>query len=160
MTGDWWRDDDRLLDALAGALRVADSVPRGVVESGKATYAWRDIDAELAALTYDSSRDQPERSQRSTAGAESAALLALTFTASELTIELEIYGNALLGQLVPPQPGEAELHVARGGADATVSVTTIDDVGYFLIRPIPAAPFRLHCRTASGRAVLTNWITL
>ncbi|HEX5496683.1 MAG TPA: hypothetical protein VFX70_19150 [Mycobacteriales bacterium] len=156
MTGEWWRDDDRLLDALAGALRAADVVPRSFVEAGKATYAWHNVDAELAALTYDSSRDQPAQSQRSPAGTESASLLALTFTASQLTIELELNGDALLGQLVPPQSGEVELHVARG----LVSTTPIDDVGYFLIRPIPAAPFRLHCRTDSGPSALTNWITL
>jgi hypothetical protein len=36
----------------------------------------------------------------------------------------------------------------------------IDEIGYFLIRPRPASPFRLHCHADSGISVLTTWITL
>jgi hypothetical protein len=42
-------------------------------------------------------------------------------------------------------------------------VTTLpvdDDIGSFVIEPIPASPFRLRCRMADGADVLTGWITL
>lgn len=154
MMSEWWRDDDQLLAALGRALREAEPVPRRIVEAGKAAYLWRDIDAELAALTYDSSHERaPGYALTRT---ESASLLALTFTASELTIELEINGDTLIGQIVPPQPGLVETRTAAG----LIGTTPIDDVGCFLIRPVPAAPFRLCCRTRSGHSALTNWITV
>ncbi|GAB3955588.1 hypothetical protein GCM10029976_098820 [Kribbella albertanoniae] len=49
-----WNDDGQLLEALRDALVTEQEVPRAFVEAGKAAFAWRTIDAELAALTYDS----------------------------------------------------------------------------------------------------------
>ena len=53
MTG-WANDDDDLLALLRDALAEQREVPTRFVEAGKATFAWRSIDAELAALAYDS----------------------------------------------------------------------------------------------------------
>ncbi len=54
---DGW-DDEQLLGALREAMRAREEVPPGVVEAAKGAYAWHNIDAELAQLTYDSSRDE------------------------------------------------------------------------------------------------------
>ena len=43
------------------------------------------------------------------------------------------------------------------GASLTAS---IDEIGCFIIRPLPESPFRLHCHATSGVSVLTTWITL
>lgn len=48
-------DDDRLVAELAAALAPPD-VPAGVVEAAKAVYTWRTLDAQLAALAYDSAK--------------------------------------------------------------------------------------------------------
>jgi len=48
-----WNDDEKLIEALREAFASADDVPAAFVEAGKAAFAWRTIDAELAALTYD-----------------------------------------------------------------------------------------------------------
>ena len=54
MTSPWWADEDELL----GELRLAlGPVPASFIDAGKMAFTWRSIDAELAALTYDSSRD-------------------------------------------------------------------------------------------------------
>ena len=53
---DW--DDDRLLAALGQALKAREAVPSWFIETGKSAFAWHDIDAELAQLTYDSHQDQ------------------------------------------------------------------------------------------------------
>jgi hypothetical protein len=37
---------------------------------------------------------------------------------------------------------------------------TVDEIGFFLIRSLPASPFRLHCQAENGVSVLTTWITL
>ncbi|GAA4569146.1 carboxypeptidase-like regulatory domain-containing protein [Planotetraspora kaengkrachanensis] len=147
-----WRDDE-LLAELAMALG-ADEVPPEFVELGKAMFAWRDIDGELAALIYDSEYDGDR------AGAlrrdESAPLRALTFSSAEVTFELEIIPDAVLGQVVPCQVLDVHVRVLSG---EDVVVTT-DDVGCFTIRPIPAGPFSLHCRTETGTRIATGWINI
>ena len=52
---DW--DDEQLLAALRAAMKARQGVPDRFVEMGKNAYAWHNIDAELAQLTYDSRSD-------------------------------------------------------------------------------------------------------
>lgn len=146
-------NDEQLLHDLDEALRTAREVPTWFVQAGEAAFAWYDIDAELAELTNDSAL-----TNALTAGtrAEPASVRALTFVASQLTIEVEVTPDALLGQVVPPQSGEIELH----GKDGLARTLPIDDVGWFVIRPIPTGLFRLHVRTAADAAAVTEWITL
>jgi len=149
---DRW-DDDELVAALREAVRSREAVPPEFVEAGKSAFAWHNIDAELAQLTYDSSRDMLyEPSLR----AEAASIRALTFTSADLTIELEVSEDSLLGQIIPAQRGTVRVQPADG-AETTVSA---DEIGCFAIRPIPSRPFRLYCQTAAGTGTLTGWITL
>ena len=145
-------DDDELLAQLAEAQAAAASVPRDFIEAGKAAYAWRTIDAELAELVYDSALEA-----QSGAGVrdEEAQLRSFTFTSSALTIEIEVTDKALLGQLVPLQAGEVEVVSSAGSSQ----VEPIDEVGCFTIRPVPAGSFRLRCRTATGLSVSTGWLS-
>jgi hypothetical protein len=146
-------DDDQLLAALREAILAREAVPSCFVEMGKNAYAWHNIDAELAQLTYDSSTDrEPVTAVRS----EAASIRALTFTSAHLSIELEVAESLLLGQIVPPQAGTLEIQTRSG----TAATTPIDEIGCFAVDPIPASPFRLRCRTADGTDVLTGWITL
>jgi hypothetical protein len=148
-----FRDDEELLAALRESLGAGPPVPSELAEIGKNAYAWHDIDAELAQLTYDSTRElYGAASTRS----ESATIRALTFTSAHLTIELEVNEDSILGQVIPVQEGTVSFQ-SRAGVTGTVGV---DAVGCFAIRPIPDRPFRLHCRTADGSDVLTGWITL
>jgi hypothetical protein len=154
--GPWWNDDRTLLKAVDTALRAARAVPPGFVESGKAAYACRCTDAELAALTHDShdSRHEPaEVAPAASAGA--VARRTVTFAAPGLTVELYLVGDGLLGQLVPEQPGQVELH-QFGGETRTAD---LDEIGCFTFRPRPSGSFRLRCHTRRGRAVVTGWIT-
>jgi hypothetical protein len=150
---DQWTDDDELLAALKEALRAADDVPPDFVQAGKAAYTWHTIDAELAELTYDSAQD--DTFAPATTRAEPAPLRAMTFAAPDLTIELEVTDEALLGQLVPPQTGEVQITTASG----PVTTAPVDEIGCFVVRPLPSGSFRLHCQAAAG-SVLTGWITL
>jgi len=155
VTSEWWNDDVTLLAAVTRAIREAEDVPPSFVEAGKMAFAWHNIDAELAALTYDSSRDVLAGASTRSA-TEPAELRCLKFDASELSIELEIIGDVLHGQLVPAQPGEVELRASMG----TVLRAEVDDDGYFSAAPLPAGTFRVYCRTARGEAVRTDWIRL
>jgi hypothetical protein len=148
-----WSDDE-LLARLAEAQAEAETVPRDFIEAGKAAYAWRNIDAELAELVYDSAL---EAHSGATVRAEQAHLRALTFTSSALTIEIEVTGEALLGQVIPLQAGEVEVITPAG----STQVELIDDVGCFTIRPVPVGgSFRLRCRTASGSVISTDWLNV
>jgi len=147
---DIW-DDEQLLAVLKDSLLAHREVPPEFTEAGRSAFAWHNIDAELAQLTYDSLVDQAG-SVRS----ETASIRALTFTSAHLSIEVEVNDDSLLCQLVPTDEGTVELQ-AR---DGDVTNIPVDEMGCFSVRPVPSAPFRLHCRMADGATVVTGWITL
>jgi hypothetical protein len=151
---DGW-DDEQLLAALRESMRARQVVPDAFVDIGKSAYAWHNIDAELAQLTYDSSRER-DRDQVASTRSETASIRALTFTSAYLTLELEVADGSLVGQVVPPRAGTLETQTGAG----TITSTPVDEIGCFAVEPIPASPFRLRCRMADGADVLTGWITL
>jgi hypothetical protein len=146
-------DDEEVLAALQQALRAQRAVPPEFIEAGKNAFAWHNIDAELAQLTYDSNEDQREAA---VVRSETASIRALTFTSAHLTLELEVTGNSLLGQLLPAREGQLEIHTRAGD----ITTTEVDEIGCFSVDPIPESPFRLRCHTADGTDVLTGWITI
>jgi hypothetical protein len=145
-----WEDDNDLLALLEEALDAEGDVPPDFIAAGKAAFVWRTIDAELAALVYDSDREPALTRTQTTAD-----LRALTFASANITIELELTATGLIGQLVPPSNAEIDVQTAAG---VTGSVTT-DELGCFTIRVIPQEPFRLRCRAGETVDVLTTWIT-
>ena len=151
MRDDW--DDERLLVALGEAMKARQAVPSWFVETGKNAYAWHNIDAELAQLTYDSNED---RRETAVVRSETASVRSLTFTSAHLTMELEVAESSALGQIIPPRSGTLEIHTKAGA----ITTTEIDEIGCFAVDPIPDSPFRLRCRTADGADVLTGWIVL
>jgi hypothetical protein len=150
---DGW-DDEELLTVLGDAMRAREAVPEWFVETGKSAYAWHNIDAELAQLTYDSDSDV-DRGRVAAVRSEAASIRALTFTSAHLSLELEVASDSLLGQVIPPRAGTLEVHTTAG-----VTSSPVDEIGCFSVAPIPSSPFRLRCRTEDGADVLTGWITL
>jgi hypothetical protein len=146
-------DDDELLTALRQAVRSREAVPADFVDAAKGAFAWHNIDAELAELTYDSLRSATDALSTR---AEAASIRALTFTSEHVTMELEIVGDTLLGQVVPAQ--RAAITVQHGTGSRTN--LDADEIGRFLVQPVPSGPFRLRCRTAAGTEALTGWIVL
>lgn len=151
MTDPW--TEEELLAALRQALADRQAVPPGFVDAGKGAFAWRTIDAELAQLTYDSLAAQEAAP---VTRSEPASIRALTFTSPRLTIELEVAGDSLLGQVVPPQAATVRVQPQ----DGQETVITADQIGCFVIQPVPRGPFRLRCQTEASVDVLTGWITL
>jgi hypothetical protein len=155
MTPDEWTEEE-LLAELQAALRAEQEVPGALVDAGKGVWAWRSVDAELAALTYDSALEAMAEQLVATRS-EAATLRSLTYASQSLTIELEVTGDALLGQLQPAQPGLAQVQTRGGG----VIPVEVDDVGWFTVRPVPRSPFRIACTTQDGSIrVVTPWIEL
>ena len=152
MTQHSWDDDGRLLDDLADALRAAEPLAGVIAEYGKGAYAWRTVDRDLlrASLSFDSALETaPE--QRSYPGDARV----LTFTASPLSLELEIMPDQVAGQIVPPGTGEIRVETADG---VTFHVEA-DEAGFFVLPGVPRGTVRLRCDTAAARLV-TDWIRL
>jgi len=144
--------DDETLFAVRRAIRSRQAVPPEFVAAAKNAFAWHDIDAELAQLTYDSSQASALAPTR----AEAASIRALTFTSPRLTIELEVTEDSLLGQIVPAQAATIEVQNRGGPRTSAMS----DEIGCFSVQPVPRGPFRLRCQAAGDVDVLTGWITL
>lgn len=144
--------DDELLEVLRRAVTARQEVPADVVAAARDAFAWHNIDAELARLTYDS-RDAGLASATRT---EAASIRALTFTSGRLTIELEVGHDSLVGQIVPAQPAVVTVLPRTGGE----TVLEADEIGCFCVEPIPPGQFRLRCRTSAGVETMTGWITL
>jgi hypothetical protein len=145
--------DDQLLAALREAMRRRQAVPEEFVAAGKSAFAWRDIDAQIAQLTYDSTCDNE---LAAALRSETASIRALVFTSAHLSIEVEVTEDCLVGQIVPPQEGTVEAQARAGGS----TVSLVDGAGCFSVEPLPAGAFRLRCRTADGMDVVTGWVTL
>ena len=155
MSSQWWANDDQLLDMLGDALR-AGPVPPQLIQAGKRAFLAHDIDAQVAALVYDSAFDDQPALTATRAEAEVAALRSMRFTGAALTIEVEIADDAIYGQLLPPQPGVIRVQPS-GDEDVVIPA---DDTGGFVIRPVPSAAFRLRCHTAGGVVAITDLISL
>jgi hypothetical protein len=120
----------RILDAI-------DPVPAHVVEAGKAAFGWRDIDAELAALSYDSVLDTALTGVRSSTSTHRT----LSFGAAGRSVEIELAPDALVGQLLPFERAVVDV---RTSSDLTTVDT--DELGRFELRPPPTGPVSLRIR--------------
>lgn len=145
--GDDALDCDRVEEELRGAAAVLDPVPAVLRELAVEAYALHDLDARIAELAFDSLVDAiPVR------GATDVPRM-LTFRAGELTVDVEVTDEGLLGQLLPPQQARIEvLSGPQGGASLTA-----DALGRFTSDAPPAGPFALRLR-AGGEVVVTEWL--
>lgn len=148
----WHDEDDGLLAELGRALGTATEVPKAVMDAAKSVYTWRTVDAELAALAYDSAFDTDLLAFRG----DFAPVRTLTFECDALVVELGVCGNGLVGELIPAQAGTIEVRTLRG---RPISVP-VDDLGCFRIRPAPSGPFSLHVLAERSVDVVTDWVTL
>jgi hypothetical protein len=152
--------DDELMAALARALQDQEPVPDDVVAAAKATFAWRTIDAELAALTFDSVADADALvGVRGSGGPR-----ALTFEYDDVVVEVEVTehgGRRSLVGHVAPAPLEW-VEVQQAGRTEPVRHEA-DAHGRFQVPDLVAGPFRLLCRFRSGApspVMLTEWVMI
>lgn len=148
--------DDELQAELGAVLRRLESPPPEAVEAAKALFTWRTIDAELAALVFDSI----EAGTAEPAGVRAAGQpRILTFEADDLTVEVEVDetpgARRLIGQLTPPGPADLELRTpdqsVLGGAD---------DLGRFVL-DLPPRRLRSSLRIRRAQQVAeTAWVML
>jgi hypothetical protein len=151
-------NDDQVLQELAQAIAVADPAPAEVVAAAKASLTWRTIDAELAALTYDSLLDDDRLA--TVRGAVTAGPRALTFELGEVVVDVEVADSGasrqLLGQVVAD--GVVAVVLERAG-DSTGTDLAVDELGRFRATGVGAGPVRLRCRL-EGHEVVTDWVVI
>lgn len=140
-------DDDAVLDELARALRAQSEVPKDVVAAAKSIFTWRTVNAELAALTADSSVAEPS-GVRGTGTVRS-----LSFAAGDSVVELDLAADGLTGLVLPPQLGRITIETAAG--DGLIAV--VDEFGGFRL-PAPRERFRLRCELGGSMRLVTEWI--
>jgi hypothetical protein len=148
-------DQDGLWQELRSIIGSSDPVPATVLQAARDSFTWRTVDAELAALAFDSLIDQP----RIGAVRGPAASRLLTFDSPNLTIEVEVTvvgaGRQLVGQLVPHQQTLVTIR-HRGG---TIAVQT-DALGRFMAEGLQPGPSSLHCQVGGAAVVVTDWVAL
>ena len=151
--------DDRALDLLEARLRglasTADPVPDLVLESARAAFTLRTLDAELAELVHDSAIDADLVLVR---GPGDSDVRMLSFEHGSVAVDLQVSetpaGRELLG-LVTGAVGDVE--VEQAGRRTTVA---LDEAGRFVLEGLAAGPLRLHLRAEDGTSVETSWVTL
>ncbi len=152
---DMWHDsDDALMQELKDAVARERAVPEHVVEAAMAAYDWRGLDAELEllSLSFDSLLADA-------VGVRSHAQVSprmLVFDGQELTIELELGAEVLMGQVVPARSDRVVLECADGRVDEADA----DDAGFFLLRRPAEGPIRLKWRPGESAGVVTEWISI
>jgi hypothetical protein len=139
-------------------MNVGDFPLTTLVETTWDVPAWREITDSsyawhfegLAALTFDSWLE-PVRGLRSGPGQPRV----LIFTEAHLSLELEVMADRVVGQIVPPGPGEIVMETPDG---STVRIEA-DDIGFFDFAGLPPGQVRLRCETPDGNLV-TDWVCL
>ena len=143
--------DDALEEALRQAAAILDPVPaelRHIAVEAYALHALRDMDAQLAELTFDSVVDAaPVR------GEDVPRML--TFSTSALTVDVEVTAQGMTGQLLPPQA--ARIEILGAAQPATAATVTADAMGRFLCDRLLTGPFALRLRT-DEEVVVTEWL--
>ncbi|MGW2823987.1 hypothetical protein ACWC24_23780 [Streptomyces sp. NPDC001443] len=140
-------DCDRLEDELRRAAAVLDPVPGELYRIAMEAFALRDLDARIAELTFDSLTDAiPVR------GVADPPRM-LTFRTGELSVDVEVTSEGLMGQVLPPQT--ARIEVLSGPRTAAPLIA--DDLGRFICDAPPAGPFALRLRTGA-EVVVTEWL--
>jgi hypothetical protein len=104
----------------------------------------------LACLSFDSSRERVQSLR-----AEPGHARVLIFTTTPLSLELEVMADHVVGQIVPPGPGEIVVETPDG---ATFRMEA-DDIGFFDFAGMPRGRVRLRCDTPTGR-LITDWVCL
>jgi hypothetical protein len=146
---------DRGIDGLGEALRtmfaVTDPVPPATLAAASAAFLWRDVDAQLAALTSDSLIETTGPAVRGTPPRM------LTFTTDTLTIDLEVAefdGQVrILGQLSPARAADVRIDWAQGSRSVAA-----DARGRFSAERLSAGWLRVSVESAER--CHTEWIRI
>lgn len=143
--------DDELEAEVRRVVEAVDPVPVWVLEAAKVVLDWRQIDAVLAELAYDSHAE--DRLAAGVRHAGGGARL-LSFADPQLTVDIEVHDDEhdvrLVGQIVPA--GAGDLTARHRGGEQHVA---IDAMGRFSVEGIVSGPLQLVIQLSDGTVVQT-----
>src|SRR5829696_4766803 len=125
MTSRQWQDDDRLLSEMVGEAERA-ALPDSIRRAARRAFAGRAAGRSgvLAEISYDSLLDVFRVRGELPGGGR-----ILSFEAGDLSVEVEILGEGVTGQLVPVAAGRVQMLTLDGVA----AETTADALGRFVL---------------------------
>ncbi|TNM38592.1 hypothetical protein FHP29_15280 [Nocardioides albidus] len=152
-------NDDELMALLGEAVADETAVSERRRTAARAAFTWRSVDAELAELLHDSALEAGAAVRSGPGGAEPRTL---SFGHSGLTLEIEVDGEVLLGQVIGT--GEAasasepaSVLLERPDADAQSAET--DAGGFFRLEGVRSGTVRFVVEQG-GWSLTTPWVTL
>ena len=141
-------DDEGLMEELARAMGEVAAVPDHRREAARAAFTWRTIDAELLALTHDS-LDLADAAVRGALDVRT-----LGFGSDGLSLEIEVDGDRVFGQVLDRQADEVVVESAERGPQTV----PVDSSGVFSV-VVPTGPVRFGVRV-DGALRRTPWVVL
>ncbi|WP_433048912.1 hypothetical protein [Dactylosporangium sp. CS-033363] len=150
--------EEEVLSSLRDIAGRRDPVPPNVLAAARASLAWRDPDAALAALT----RDSLDRLIAVRGGVRGGSPRVLTFFSGALTIDVQVTARAgtvdVVGELAPVVAARVVVESPAGSHE-----TAADDEGRFRVDGVAPGPVRLRCEPEIEGAfvpVRTEWVQL
>lgn len=143
-------EDERLLTELKDALHAAQHPQTEmIIANAQDAFSYATLEEELAHLVYDSALE--DTLTGSVRAAETNRMV--IFECQALSMELEIRGREIIGQVGPPGPATVIVETADG---AMTEVRT-DDLGCFVARAgNNAGPLRFRV-SRPGSSAITEW---
>lgn len=148
-----YQDDDALLAALGAALSSS-ATPASMADlaaGARAAFSFRTMEEELAGLVYDSLLDTDPIG----AGRAGKGTRTVVFESADVSVEMEITDDGIVGQVAPPIRAD----VFAEAADGSRTPVECDELGCFTIPAPSRGLLRLHI-TTSGSTAVTEWAQL
>lgn len=144
-------DDEILMRNLRSGLDEADPRSPEVDEFARAAFGWRNIDAELAEIAYDSTEAGALDHVRS-----SATSRLITFETGNWSIDIEYHEGErrLSGQVAPTGQVDIELRIV-----GSTRTTQTDEMGRFSFDNVSPGPGSIVIRSADN-VIATEWTVL
>ena len=141
-------------EGLGAVIAMADPIPFDLLQSLRSSLNRRALDADVAELIYDSVLDG-HGDVRSLLGARQ-----LSFQGQQVSVEMEVVPERrrVVGQLIPPSPGDVEVRHGRG-----VDHVAVDALGRFVVDELPKGPVSFRCQGGEAgdpRVTVTDWIVI
>jgi hypothetical protein len=144
-----WMEDEGLMAELAAAIGQEREVPDHRRQAAYGAFAWRTVDHDLLALMHDSSL------QASAALRGDQDARTLSFAGGGMSVELEVDGSSLTGQVLVPG-SMSEVTMERADGESRTART--DASGFFaLIDVTGTVRFAIEI---DGTVRHTEWIVL
>ena len=149
--------DDELEAQLRGLADDREPVPGELLAVAVEAFTWRDPDAELAELIFDSMLDQ-DADVLVRGGQERL----FSFRSGQRSVDLEVTvtgaTRTLIGQVTPPGPAAVSIRHRHGGRDVDA-----DELGRFRAERVPPGPVSLRLRVVGDPAqagLVTDWVSI